>query len=71
MAAAEGSKMLDWPRGEVLEVRRGGAEVLEVMLADAATLGLSGALVVRGSEGAFSVLALASGAPVGALHDED
>ena len=31
--------MLDWPRGEVLEVRRGGAEVLEVMLADAATLG--------------------------------
>ena len=63
--------MLDWPRGEVLEVRRGGAEVLEVMLADAATLGLSGALVVRGSEGASSVLALSSGAPIGALHDED
>ena len=39
--------MLDWPRGEVLEVRRGGAEVLEVMLADAATLGLSGALVLE------------------------
>lgn len=63
--------MVDWPRGEVLEVRRGGAEVLEVMLADAATLGLSGALMVRGSEGASGVLALASGAPVGALHDQD
>ena len=71
MAAGEGSKMLDWPRGEVLEVRRGGAEVLEVMLADAATLGLSGALVLRGSEGASSVLALSSGAPIGALHDAD
>ena len=63
--------MLDWPRGEVLEVRRGGAEVLEVMLADAATLGLSGALVLRGSEGASSVLALSSGAPIGALHDAE
>ena len=71
MAAGAGSKMLDWPRGEVLEVRRGGAEVLEVMLADAATLGLSGALVLRGSEGASSVLALSSGAPIGALHDAD
>ena len=71
MAAGEGSKMLDWPRGEVLEVRRGGAEVLEVMLADAATLGLSGALVLRGSEGASSVLALSSGAPIGALHDAE
>ena len=63
--------MLDWPRGEVLEVRRGGAEVLEVMLADAGTLGLSGALVLRGSEGASSVLALSSGAPIGALHDAE
>lgn len=64
--------MLDWPRGEVLEVRRGGAEVLEVMLADAATLGLSGGLVARAADGRSGVLALAAGAPVGALlMDED
>ena len=47
--------MLDWPRGEVLEVRRGGAEVLEVMLADAATLGLSGGLVARAADGRSGV----------------
>ena len=63
--------MVDWPRGEVLEVRRGGAEMLDVMLADAATLGLSGGLVVRGSGGASGVLALASGAPIGAILEED
>ena len=70
MAAEGRSKMVDWPRGEVLEVRRGGAEVLEVMLADAATLGLSGGLVVRGSGGASGVLALSSGAPIGAVLDD-
>lgn len=64
--------MLDWPRGEVLEVRRGGAEVLEVMLADAATLGLSGGFVARAADGRSGVLALAAGAPIGALLvDED
>ncbi len=64
--------MLDWPRGEVLEVRRGGAEVLEVMLADAATLGLSGGFVARAADGRSGVLALAAGAPIGALlMDED
>ena len=67
MAAERRSKMLDWPRGEVLEVRRGGAEVLEVMLADAATLGLSGGLVARAADGRSGVLALAAGAPIGAL----
>ena len=71
MAAEEGSTMVDWPRGEVLEVRRGGAEVLEVMLADAATLGLSGGFVVRGTDGATGVLALSGGAPIGALLDEE
>lgn len=64
--------MLDWPRGEVLEVRRGGAEVLEVMLADAATIGLSGGFVARAADGRSGVLALAAGAPIGALlMDED
>ncbi|RJU99990.1 MAG: hypothetical protein DWC11_06040 [Candidatus Poseidoniales archaeon] len=72
MAAERRSKMLDWPRGEVLEVRRGGAEVLEVMLADAATLGLSGGFVARAADGRSGVLALAAGAPIGALLvDED
>ena len=71
MAAEVRSKMVDWPRGEVLEVRRGGAEVLEVMLADAATLGLSGALVVRGIDGASGVLALSAGTPIGAVLDVD
>lgn len=65
------SKMVDWPRGEVLEVRRGGAEVLEVMLADAATLGLSGGFVARADDGATGVLALAAGAPIGALIQDD
>lgn len=63
--------MLDWPRGEVLEVRRGGAEVLEVMLADAATLGLSGGLVARAADGRSGVLALAGGVPIGALLMEE
>ncbi|MDP6233731.1 MAG: hypothetical protein QF839_06090 [Candidatus Poseidoniaceae archaeon] len=71
MAAERRSKMLDWPRGEVLEVRRGGAEVLEVMLADAATLGLSGGLVARAADGRSGVLALAAGAPIGALLMDD
>ena len=59
--------MVNWPRGEVLEVRRGGAEVLEVMLADAGTVGLSGGLVARAADGTSGVLALAAGSPIGAL----
>jgi hypothetical protein len=58
--------MTSWPRGEVIEVRRGGAGLLETLMADAATAGLDGLLHLRHGTAGSAALALRSGLVVGA-----
>jgi len=58
--------MTSWPRGEVIEVRRGGAGLLETLMADAATTGLDGLLHLHHGTAGSAALALRSGLVVGA-----
>lgn len=60
-----------WPRGEVIEVRRGGAGVLETLMTDAATTGHDGLLHLRHPNAGAAMLALRSGLVVGALASDE
>lgn len=59
--------MVTWPRGEVVEVRRGGAGVLATLVADVATIGLDGSLQLRDGSDMHALLAVRRGVVVGAL----